>query len=103
MGYMRHHAIIVTSYNKEKIEKAHKKASTIFQTSITPITTEATNGYTSFLIAPDGSKEGWDDSNKGDEARRLFIKWIRMNSSSLDYVEVQFADDNGVNYIINCS
>lgn len=31
------------------------------------------NGYLSFAFLPDGSKEGWEDSDLGDEFRQRFI------------------------------
>jgi|SRR5216683_3332841 len=94
MGYMRHHAIVVTSYNEKNIKAAHEKALEIFGDSVTAMT----NGYCSFFIAPDGSKEGWDTSESGDECRTLFIGWLNEQrfedrSSSFDWVEVQYGDD----------
>jgi hypothetical protein len=99
MGYMRHHAIVVTSWNSGMLEMAHSKAKEIFQ-QVAPITPETVNGYVSFLIAPDGSKEGWDHSDTGDRCRDEFIAWLDSqryedNSTSLQYVEIQFGDDNG--------
>lgn len=107
MGYMRHHAIVVTSWDDELLAEAHKKASEIFS-QVAPVTPETVNGYVSFLVAPDGSKEGWDHSDKGDEARETFIKYLESKryedgSTSLDYVEVQFGDDEGVTTIIKNS
>jgi hypothetical protein len=35
----------------------------------TPIMHSPVNGYKTFFIPPDGSKEGWGPSNDGDEER----------------------------------
>ena len=107
MGYMRHHAIVVTSCNEELLTEAHKKASEIFS-QVAPVTPETVNGYVSFLIAPDGSKEGWSHSEQGDKARDAFIKYLEAQryddgSISINYVEVQFGDDDGVTNIIRNS
>ena len=55
------------------------------------------NSYWSFLVAPDGSKEGWGDSDKGDEQRKEFIAWMRKGRAEdklyLDWVCVQYGDD----------
>jgi hypothetical protein len=112
MGYMRHHAIIVTSWNEKLANEAHKKACQIFSGSkeydptavkpeiITPIVYASCNGYYTFLIGPDGSKEGWGTSDEGDDCRDAFISWMDEQryddgSTSLDWVEVQYGDDEG--------
>ena len=119
MGYMQHHAIIVTSWNEARVAEAHTKAHELFDVpgspgysaataSITPVTEETMNGYVSFMVAPDGSKEGWDHSDAGDAARAAFIEWLRAQchedgSSKLDWVEVQFGDDEHETCIVNDS
>lgn len=100
MGYMRHNAIIVTSWNKELLGAAHAKAVEIFN-SVAPITPPAVNGFVTFLVAPDGSKEGWEGSNAGDAARDELINWL--NSTALDWAEIQFGDDGGSTEIIRHS
>ena len=96
MGYMKHHAIVVTSWDDELLQKAHAKALEIFD-QVAPITPPVINGYVSFLIAPDGSKEGWGDSRVGDEKRGEFIEWVDSkrydDGAAIDYVEIQFGDD----------
>ena len=98
MGYMRHHAIVVTSYSVDELYVAHKKAADIFP-NVSEITGETINGYRSFFIPPDGSKEGWDTSNVGDEKRDKYIEWLNSRaftdgSNLLGWVEVQYSDDN---------
>ena len=104
MGYMRHHAIIVTSWDKESITAAHQKAHELFENQnflgvisyITEITPEVTNGYRSFLISPDGSKEWWDTSDRGDHIRAKFIQWlVSQKDNWCEYAEVQFGDEEG--------
>lgn len=97
MGYMRHHAIVVTSWNDKTVIDAHKVAVEIFPW-VSPISPEGINGHVSFLIPPDGSKEGWPSSDEGDERRTKFIKWVDAQayddgSNSIDYVEVFYGDD----------
>jgi hypothetical protein len=107
MGYMRHHAIVVTSWNCELLTEAHAKAQEVFQ-QVAPITPPAINGYVSFLVAPDGSKEGWQDSDEGDKARAEFIAWLDSRryedgSTALAWVEIQFGDDEHVTKIVSHS
>lgn len=109
MGYMRHHAIIVTSWKTEALEAAHRKARELFgptslsaseHVRVSDIIDSGMNGYHSFFVAPDGSKEGWQDSDEGDVQRDTFIAWLGANwtyddgSTPFDWVEVQYGDDN---------
>ena len=52
-----------------------------------------TNGYHSFCVLPDGSKEGWDESDAKDEARAALIKYLRL-SARLEFVELRFGHDD---------
>jgi hypothetical protein len=80
------------------IERAHTEAMARFE-HVSPISEPAMNGYQSFFIPPDGSKEGWTDSDVGDQRRASFI--LRLDelryedgSNVLNWVEVQYGDDN---------
>ena len=98
MGYMCHHAIIVTGWREEDVMAAHQKACEFFKgiLHVSEITPEVTNGYISFLIPPDGSKEGWDTSYRGDIARNRFIRWLSSQKDNwCEYAEVQFGDEEG--------
>lgn len=94
MGYYRHHAIIVSSWNKQALDAAHTQAIAAFS-PICPVSDVANtplNGFASFAVFTDGSKEGWDTSDDGDSRRAGYVAWLRKQSS-LDWVEVQYADD----------
>lgn len=98
MGYHIHHAIVVTSWSKKRTKEAHDYARIIFaelDACISEITQMAANGYTSFFIAPDGSKEGWPKSDACNEARDQFFKKISSLSLDgfLDAVEISFGGD----------
>jgi hypothetical protein len=94
---MRHHAIVVTSGIRELLDEAHEKA-TALGCVVTSIADSRVNGYRSFLIAPDGSKEGWEESEVGDAQREQWVKWAHSKayddkSNSLSFIEVMFADE----------
>lgn len=102
MGYMVHHSIIVTSWNKDLLRKIHSTANSIFMhhegSLVSPIVKGIMNGFDSFFVAPDGSKDGWEDSDWGDSRRKEFIEILDKNryedgSSSLDWCVVQYGDD----------
>lgn len=104
MGYTRHHAIVVTGLLRDncgvsfpRIEDAHAEARALFP-RVTEIIESDLNGYGSFLIPPDGSKEGWSESDEGDAKRARFTGWLRSKqyedgSSPFRWVEVQYGDD----------
>lgn len=98
MGYQRHHAIVVTSWGDEHIEPAHAFAIACFRdthAAVSEITSAGMNDYRSFFVAPDGSKEGWPDSDRADAAREQFVAWLREPGPPwLDWVEVNFGGDD---------
>jgi len=107
MGYMRHHAIIVTSFGEDWLVPAHQKATAIFPI-VSPILESGMNYYLSFLIPCDGSKEGWSASDEGDERRDRFINWLRDQeyddgSSCLTWAEVQYGDEDGEQVVLRHS
>lgn len=95
MGYFRHDAIAVTSFNEPDVKKAHAKAEEI-GLSVTPISAVVVNGYCSFMICPDGSKEGWSESNEGNEQRAAWIDWAKTEGQSLclDWIHISFGGDD---------
>jgi len=99
MGYIRHHAIIVTSWSDKHIEHAYSQAVEIFGEAVSPIVNSKHNDYGSFFIAPDGSKEGWEESDEGDDLRERFVEWLNHHryddgSSPFDWAEIQYGDDD---------
>lgn len=99
MGYIRHNAIVVTSWNDEAIEAAAEEAYALGLQVLGP-SDGAINGYRSLLICPDGSKEGWEDSDAGDRQRKQFRHWLNTRryedgSSNLEWVEVAYGSDDG--------
>ena len=96
MGTIHHHAIVVTSCDKVVIEEAHKKASDILP-YVSDLSKPSTNGYQSFSVFPDGSKEYWSESDEGNEARAEFIRWLDSRayddgSNSIRYAHVSFGE-----------
>lgn len=109
MGHIKHHAIVVVSDDDESLKKAHASAKEIFarhlqiidafsdsvSIPVGDIIPTICNGGGSFLVAPDGSKEGWDISDACDAARKEFIGWMQSADSECEFVEITLgADDN---------
>jgi len=97
MGYMRHHAIIVTSWDHNALDAALHQA-VLLGNTCTTISVSPTNDYRTFVVVPDGSKEGWEDSDKGDLARYQLRCWIadqEDGGSRFSWAEVMYGDEEG--------
>ena len=106
MGYMRYHAILVSSWDEKRVQHCHEMAEAIFKdvAPVSEIKTSFVNGDLSFAIFPDASKEGWDHSDRGDNARAAFLRFIRAHSKVYEgeenmtwyvkWAEVQFGDED---------
>lgn len=110
MGYMRHHAIVVTGSDYPAAEAALTAAHDFAERNggtVSPIVASPTNGYgyQSFAVFPDGSKEGWEDSDLGDARRAALVKFMDTfryadGSGPLRWVEVQYGDDNSETRVV---
>jgi len=105
VGYIAHHAIVVTSWQDGAVEAAHARAVEEFAEidalvgrggahTVSPIVGSVVNGVRSFLVGPDGSKEGWGTSDEGDAARARFIRWLRDADYYLDWFEIRYGGDD---------
>jgi hypothetical protein len=94
MGYIKHDAIVCTSWKRKHLEQARSKAIK-FGLKCTGITDSDMNDYDTFCIIPDGSKEGWETSDKAEEARNKWKKWCEAKTSFyLNWVHVSFGGDD---------
>lgn len=94
MSYYRHHAIVVTSWSADAINAAADKARGLAMNVVGPEGSVGCNGYQSFMVCPDGSKENWGDSDRGDAKRDSLVDWLE-DQLSLNWVEVEFGGDQG--------
>ncbi len=91
MGLIQHNAIIVTGW---EIEGAHELAVEAFGSLVSPLVPGAASQTYSFLIAPDGSKEGWSTSDKYDRLRSQFKDQLESLADFHGYwVEVCFGEN----------
>jgi hypothetical protein len=98
MGYIKHHSIIICTYDEDLAKKARQRAKRDFGNLVSPLRKTYINNWWSFAILPDGSKEGWPESNMFDEARDSFKGWIikhryEDDSNPYDAVEVWFDEE----------
>lgn len=101
MGHIKHHAITVTTFDEKEIQIAHRFAKSLFGDQVTEVIKSPINAWFSFLIGPDGSKEGWGDSEVGDKNRDQFRTFVESQndpddgSNSLKYIEYFYGEDEG--------
>jgi hypothetical protein len=100
MGYIRQHAIIVTSWDEDKLGLVHLRARELTGSLTSMVTHGLVNDQHSFFVAPDGSKEGWDISNQLDEDRDRLITYMQSfayedGSNPISWVEVVVCDEDG--------
>lgn len=98
MGYIRHDAIVVTSWNFKQLEAAATQAKILGLQVLGP-SEQAINEYSSILICPDGSKEGWIESKLFNDLRQKFIEYLKSmrhddGSSCFDWVAVSYGSDD---------
>jgi hypothetical protein len=107
MGYIKHHAIVVTGSRWKhalpedregtEIDDAHTAAREA-GCLVSEIVGPGVNDTFSFLVAADGSKEGWGESDEGDRARDRFVAWLdRANGPAggwFEWVEVWYGNDD---------
>ena len=109
MGYMRHHAIVCSCWDEKIARAVRDRALQIFPPdSVSNVVVAAVNGYWTFLVGPDGSKEGWEESSEGDVRRAEFLKHLESfrygdGSSPLDWVEIQYGDDERETVVVSHS
>lgn len=108
MGYIKHHAIVITGCVDDDLDKAQEYALELAEdvfgneyhstNIIGDIRPGICQGYKTFTIIPDGSKDGWETSNKADDFRDKFKDYLRV--TSLDWIEVCFGGDDGDTKIV---
>ena len=92
MGYTRHHAIIVTTWRRPvacQLVREFRK----FGLPVTePVESVRNTDYT-FLIGPDGSKEGWETSTRFDMLRDEAVRVLKV--AGVTWAEIQYYDEEG--------
>lgn len=109
MGFIAHDAVIVTISGyvlnslmglpaMPDVEAFRASLPAEWQALIVGPVKSITNDYLTYAFLPDGSKEGWDTSGKGDEYREQFAALFSFKyedgSSPFDVVHVRFGGDD---------
>jgi hypothetical protein len=92
MGYYINHTIVVVSMNADALREARDFAAST-GADVSEIVRGKINGSASFFVAPDGSKEGWTDSDCGDMCRAQIKAQLRATGYPLAWFEVAHPED----------
>lgn len=98
MGYIRHNAIVATTWDRHGIDAAATEARRIGLHVLGPDVADVNDWFT-ICIPPDGSKEGWEESDQGDEKRAAFRTWLASKVSEdggyyFEWCEVAYGNDD---------
>ena len=103
MAYIKHHSIVITALEPVFIKNLIVFCKSIDLKFIGP-SKDMMNDYRTICIPPDGSKEGWEDSQIGDRKRELLKRWLKSCEKSgifFDWVEVSYSPDNKKSLIVD--
>ena len=102
MGTIQHHAIVVTA-DRSDIRRIREDAVRLAQATdeeldeydcpgllVSECVHGQANMFASFMVAPDGSKVGWPQSNLGDEIRERIIEYLK--EQDIDWAEVGYGE-----------
>lgn len=99
MGVENHNAVLATTWNRKQESRIMD-----FIEALAPIDKRLFvwgdslfNGFATVIMLPDGSKEGWEDSDYYDELRDKFIKQLEAckysdGSNSWKWIEVGWGE-----------
>ena len=99
MGYIKHNVMIFTSWDKRNLIKVRKFATTLLGSLVTNIKSSNVNSTFTFFIAPDGSKEGWTESDIADDCRQKIADFVNSmaysdGSNVITFVDVSYSNDD---------
>ncbi|HEX8574930.1 MAG TPA: hypothetical protein VF677_01415 [Flavobacterium sp.] len=114
MKNIKHHAIVVTSADRIRLDHVRNYAIKMFSDHmeakngkylISNIIDSLINNFATFFIAPDGSKEGYDASDDGDLIRKKITDYMKSlkdkdGKNPICFVEVSYgAEDENAEII----
>jgi len=99
MGVENNEVIIATTWDDNAVLKVQEwiKSLPEDQRSLFAILPSIVNGKQTVFLAPDGSKKGWEESDRGKLLRDEFIKQLKTfdyddGSNPFDFVEVGYGE-----------
>lgn len=97
MGVIQHNAVIATTWDYKFYERLKGLIDAGYLQGYFFCGEPVVNGYRTIVLLPDGSKEGWVESDRGDEQRKNFIRCLESfayedDSNCWSWVEVSYGE-----------
>lgn len=99
MGAENNNAVLATTWNDKAVARIKEwiDAQPAEWRSLFAVVAAISNGKTTVVLCPDGSKEGWETSDVGDDLRRRFIAELAGDdyedgSSPWEWVEIGYGE-----------
>ena len=99
MGVINHNAVIASTWCQEDVAKMKDWIAELTdeEQNLFLVGGPQTNSETTVVMIPDGSKEGWEQSDKGDALRARFIIELEKSkyedgSNNWCWIEVGFGE-----------
>jgi hypothetical protein len=106
MGVIQHNAILATAWSEECFLSARDWIGTLdegerqmFFSMHSPV-----NSFWTVVLTPDGSKEGWPESEQGDALRDAFIAFLSTSDTGCwQWIEVGYGELGAQIVRTNCA
>lgn len=99
MGVENNECVIATTWSDEHINKMQEWINALVDEyqELFAFIPSLINGKTTIVLAPDGSKKGWDEAERGKDLRDDFISKLESfdyedGSNPFDWVEVGYGE-----------
>ena len=98
MGVENNNAVIATTWNRDEVKRIKDFVDGLTEMkSLFIFGSEECNGKTTVVMVPDGSKEGWEESDDGDKLRDAFVTELQKADyddgiNPWDFVEVGYGE-----------
>ena len=91
MGTNIHHALLVHANEPHEALMARLQAMhTFYPEQVSSLCISAINGYASFMVGPDGARDGADRIGEGDKEREAFTAWL--DKRNIEWLEVSYGE-----------
>lgn len=104
MGHIAHDAVLVTTWASKEdympdVEAFRASMPEQFQPLLVGPIPSVTNGYVTYLFAPDGSKDGWETSEEAAQWRERFINLWKSpweDGTPFEIVAIRYGSDEAI-------
>jgi hypothetical protein len=99
MGVENNECVIATTWDEDAVTKIRAWISNLpsDQKQLFAVVPSIVNGKQTIFLAPDGSKKGWDEAERGEALRDQFIEQLKRfdyndGSNPFSFVEIGYGE-----------